>query len=56
MPDHIKVRHGMYRCPLNSFIYGKAVVVGDAAHVMLPSHAAGASVAIESAGVFGVLM
>lgn len=54
--DEIKIHHGMSRPPLKSFVRGRTVLIGDAAHLMLPTHAAGASIAIESAGVLGVLM
>lgn len=52
----IKIHHCMFRPPLESFVQGKTVVVGDAAHLQMPTHAAGASLAIESAGVLEILM
>lgn len=52
----IKVHHHMHRSPLQSFVRGKAVLIGDSAHLMLPTHAAGASMAIESAGVLEIIM
>lgn len=54
--DDIKIHHAMRRPPLKSFASGRALVIGDAAHLMMPTHAAGASMAIESAGVLEVLM
>ena len=51
----IKVHHLYKRPPLNSFVRGKAVIIGDAAHVMMPTHAAGGAVAIESAATMEVL-
>jgi salicylate hydroxylase len=50
-----KVHHLMTREPMSSFIRGRAVAIGDAAHVMLPTHAAGAAITIESAACLGVL-
>ncbi|KAK4197556.1 hypothetical protein QBC40DRAFT_231962 [Triangularia verruculosa] len=47
--DGIKAHHLYKRLPLDSFARGKALVIGDAAHVMMPTHAAGAGVAIETA-------
>lgn len=54
--DEIKIHHHMHRPALQSFVRGKAVLVGDSAHLMLPTHAAGASMAIESAGILEILM
>ena len=54
--DDIKVHHGMHRPPLENFVRGKALMMGDSAHLMMPTHAAGASMAIESAAVLEVLM
>ncbi|KAK3500489.1 hypothetical protein B0T13DRAFT_223523 [Neurospora crassa] len=51
----IKVHHLFKRPALNSFVRGKAVVIGDAAHVMMPTHAAGGAIAIESAATIEVL-
>ncbi|GAW24935.1 hypothetical protein ANO14919_145310 [Xylariales sp. No.14919] len=53
--DGIRVHRLFKRSPLKSFVRGRAAIIGDAAHVMLPTHAAGAAVAIESAGVLEVL-
>ncbi|KAK4247617.1 3-hydroxybenzoate 6-hydroxylase [Corynascus novoguineensis] len=53
--DGINVHHVVTRSPLSSFVRGRTVVVGDAAHVMMPSHAAGAGIAIESAASLEVL-
>ncbi|KAK3337668.1 hypothetical protein B0T19DRAFT_413267 [Cercophora scortea] len=53
--DGIKVHHLFKRPPLSSFVRGRALVVGDAAHVMMPTHAAGGAIAIESAASLEVL-
>lgn len=53
--DGIKVHHLYKRPTLTSFVRGRTIVVGDAAHVMMPTHAAGASIAIESAASLEVL-
>ncbi|QDS73149.1 hypothetical protein FKW77_001913 [Venturia effusa] len=49
----IKVHNLMIRDALSSFVRHTTVVVGDAAHVMLPTHAAGGAVTIESAACLG---
>ncbi|KAI0539853.1 FAD/NAD(P)-binding domain-containing protein [Xylaria digitata] len=53
--DGIKVHRHFKRPPLESFVRGRTAIIGDAAHVMLPSHAAGSAIAIESASVLEVL-
>ncbi|KAL2022938.1 hypothetical protein VTK56DRAFT_4153 [Thermocarpiscus australiensis] len=53
--DGIKVHHLYKRKALTSFVRGRTAVVGDAAHVMVPTHAAGAGIAIESAASLDVL-
>lgn len=53
--DGIKVHHLFKRPALESFVRGRALVVGDAAHVMMPTHAAGGAVGIESAAALEVL-
>ncbi|KAK0671718.1 putative salicylate hydroxylase [Cercophora samala] len=53
--DGIKAHHLYKREPLASFVRGKTLVMGDAAHVMMPTHAAGASVAIETAATLETL-
>lgn len=53
--DGIRVHQLFERPPLESFVRGKTIIIGDAAHVMLPTHAAGCAVAIESASVLEVL-
>ncbi|KAK4183923.1 hypothetical protein QBC35DRAFT_417971, partial [Podospora australis] len=53
--DGIKAHHLYKRPALESFIRGKTLVVGDAAHVMMPTHAAGGGIAIESAASLEVL-
>ncbi|KAK1830617.1 3-hydroxybenzoate 6-hydroxylase [Podospora conica] len=54
--DGIKVHRLFKRPALGSFVRGRAVVVGDAAHIMLPTHAAGGALAIESAAALEVLL
>ncbi|KAI8634703.1 FAD/NAD(P)-binding domain-containing protein [Xylariaceae sp. FL1651] len=53
--DGIRVHRLFKRPPLESFVRGRVAVIGDAAHVMMPTHAAGGAIAIESAGVLEVL-
>lgn len=54
--DGIKVHRLFKRPALDTFVRGRTVVVGDAAHVMLPTHAAGGAIAIESAAALEVLL
>jgi salicylate hydroxylase len=51
----VKVHHLMKRAPMSSYVRDRAVVIGDAAHVMMPTHAAGAAVTIESAACLEIL-
>ncbi|KAI1351685.1 FAD/NAD(P)-binding domain-containing protein [Xylaria sp. FL0043] len=53
--DGIRVHRLFKRPPLESFVRGKTAVVGDTAHVMMPTHAAGSAIAIESASVLEAL-
>jgi salicylate hydroxylase len=50
--EDVKVHHMKKRAPLSSYIRGRACVIGDAAHVMLPTHGAGAVTTMESAATF----
>jgi salicylate hydroxylase len=52
----IKVYNQCFRPSIPSFVQGKAVLIGDAAHFMLPVHGQGASVSIEDAAALGVLL
>jgi salicylate hydroxylase len=51
----VKVHHLVKRAPMSSYVRDRAVVIGDAAHVMMPTHAAGGAVTIESAACLGIL-
>ena len=51
----IKVYNQCFRPSIPSFVQGKAVLIGDSAHFMLPVHGQGASVSIEDAAALGVL-
>ncbi|KAI1495612.1 FAD/NAD(P)-binding domain-containing protein [Biscogniauxia marginata] len=53
--DGIKVHRLFKRPPLDSFVRGRTAVVGDAAHVMIPTHAAGGGIAIESAASLEII-
>ncbi|KAI0446064.1 FAD/NAD(P)-binding domain-containing protein [Xylaria telfairii] len=53
--DGIKVHRLFKRPPLDSFVRGRTAIIGDAAHVMMPTHAAGFAMAVESAGVLEAL-
>jgi salicylate hydroxylase len=53
--DGIKVHNLFKRPALTSFVRGVTAVLGDAAHVMLPTHGAGGGIAIESAASLEVL-
>lgn len=51
----VKVYNQMYRNPLPTFVKGKTVLMGDAGHLMLPTHGQGASMAMEDAAALEVL-
>ena len=53
--DGIKVHRLYMRDALTAFVRGKAAIIGDEAHLMMPTHAAGAGIAIESAAALEVL-
>ena len=52
----IKVYNQCFRPSIPSFVQGKAVLIGDSAHFMLPVHGQGASVSIEDAAALGVFL
>jgi salicylate hydroxylase len=52
----IKVYNQCFRPSIPSFVQGRTVLIGDAAHFMLPVHGQGASVSIEDAAALGVLL
>ncbi|OQV06923.1 FAD binding domain-containing protein [Cladophialophora immunda] len=51
----IKVYTQMWRDPIENFARGRAVLIGDAGHLMLPTHGQGASMALEDALALQVL-
>ncbi|KAH8889261.1 FAD/NAD(P)-binding domain-containing protein [Thozetella sp. PMI_491] len=55
MSTSIAVHKTQRRDPLDQYTRGRAVIVGDAAHPYAPTHAQGAVLAIEEAGVLEVL-
>ena len=51
----IKVYTQMWRDPIEKFSSGRAVLIGDAGHLMLPTHGQGAAMALEDAMALQVL-
>lgn len=51
----VKVYTQMWRDPVDNFAKGKAIMIGDAAHLMLPTHGQGASMAFEDAKALEIL-
>ncbi|KAK4948707.1 hypothetical protein LTR10_012711 [Elasticomyces elasticus] len=51
----VKVYTQMWRDPIERFSKGKAILIGDAGHLMLPTHGQGASMALEDALALQVL-
>jgi len=52
----ISVHHSMRRPALPTFINGRTLILGDAAHAMLPTHSAGLTVGVESAAALEPIM
>lgn len=55
LAPEIKVYKLVRREPLQRYSRGKVVIIGDAAHTILPTHAQGAVLAIEEAGALELL-
>jgi 2-polyprenyl-6-methoxyphenol hydroxylase-like FAD-dependent oxidoreductase len=57
-PEHTLLRHDVYylRAPLPSFVRGRVVLLGDAAHAVTPDIGQGACLAIEDAVVLASTM
>lgn len=51
----VKVYNSMFRAPIEFCGKDKAILIGDAAHLMLPTHAQGACMALEDAAALEVL-
>jgi salicylate hydroxylase len=51
----VKVYTQMWRDPVEHLVRGRSVLVGDAGHLMLPTHGQGASMALEDAAAMEVL-
>jgi salicylate hydroxylase len=52
----VKVHNLMKRTAMSTFVRDTTIVIGDAAHVMLPTYAAGGAVTIESAACLEILL
>lgn len=51
----VRVYKNMWRDPIETFVNGKAILIGDAAHLMLPTHGQGSAMAMEDARALEVL-
>jgi len=56
MADGLKVYSVAHRPEIDKMHNGKTIIVGDAAHPMMPTHAQGGSMAIEDAAALEVLL
>ncbi|TIC91646.1 6-hydroxynicotinate 3-monooxygenase [Colletotrichum higginsianum] len=54
--EDLKLWQLAYRGPIRQWTSGKAILIGDAAHPMLPHQGQGANQAIEDAGALGVFL
>ncbi|KAK3054076.1 hypothetical protein LTR09_004854 [Extremus antarcticus] len=52
----LKLYKLLYRPPLSRWTKGRACLIGDAAHPMLPHQGQGGGMSIEDAGALGVLL
>ena len=52
----VKVYQNMWRDPVETYTKGKVVVVGDAAHLCLPTHGQGSAMALEDCMALEVLL
>ncbi|KAJ9647095.1 hypothetical protein H2201_007562 [Coniosporium apollinis] len=56
MAEDIKLWKLLYRPPTSSWTRGKVVLIGDAAHPMLPNQGQGGAQAIEDGAALGLLL
>ena len=54
--EQVALYNTAYRPPLQGWTKGKIILVGDAAHLMLPTHAQAAAIGIEDAGVLAEML
>lgn len=56
MAEDIKLWKLLYRPPISSWTRGKVILIGDAAHPMLPNQGQGGAQAIEDGAALGLLL